>query len=494
MSKLKSMTENRYTLNDIFTKNYQYWLAAPLFIYLLTPVVHMIVYALLYSDTLTSTADAEYDPILHYMNTGEWQGDYYSAIIQFSFIISAFVAAVALISYFAWCRQNAIRQTSDWIPMCFFAVYGFLIVISTVINKTTFNYIFGLTARAEGVIEVIGYFLVFYLCGSLIRNEKIKYAAICFFLATGTVIGILSLINLFVTDIGIIKDDTLSAIFYHHNFYAYYLSITIALCVALFSLSKKKAVAIVSFILFCFNSFILAVNDSLGGFIASIVSMVFLAVAFAIKRKKFPLRTVIAFAVFLAIVFVTGLFTPSFFSELTKLGSDVERIITDSENAGDAGTARWTLWVHTAKYIKEKPLFGWGFEGIADRLGTETHADKTHNEYLENMAYYGIPAGVLYVLGLISVYVKALIRHKKVDDVTLVCLTGAFAYIASAFVGNAFIFIAPFFFIFLGLANNTHGQYPEPERVTDNTGEAVKESENPETTPEIPDKTVEEES
>ena len=59
-----------------------------------------------------------------------------------------------------------------------------------------------------------------------------------------------------------------------------------------------------------------------------------------------------------------------------------------------------------------------------------------------------------------------MIKRKNIDNSTIICLAGALAYIGSALVGNSFIFTAPFFFIFLGLANNSGGQYPAyPEQV-----------------------------
>ncbi len=453
MSKLKALTEDKYTLNDIFTKNHEKWLLAPLFIYLLTPIVHMIVYACLYSPDIID------DQIDHFIKTGEYPGDYYSPIIQFSFIIGAVVAAAALISHLVYSKQNKIKRSADSIPVYFFCAYALLIIISTIVNKTDKNLIFGFTPRAEGVLSLMCYFFIFYLCGSLVRKEKYKYAVIYFFLATGVVIGILTLINEYVTDVTIIGDEYVSGIFYTHNFYAYYLSITIMLSAGLASLEKSTFRKIAALAVMCFNTFILAINDSLGGFLACSVAFVFLIAAVSVKKHKFAWQTLLMFALFLAIVYVTGLFTQSFFSELGGFGSDVEDIVTNAENAGDAGTYRWTLWTHTAQYIKEKPWLGWGFEGTAERLGTETHTDKAHNEYLENMAYFGIPAGLLYLGGLISVYIKALKRRKVIDAATVCCLAGALGYIGSALVGNSFIFTSPFFFIFLGLANNTREEY-----------------------------------
>ena len=46
-----------------------------------------------------------------------------------------------------------------------------------------------------------------------------------------------------------------------------------------------------------------------------------------------------------------------------------------------------------------------------------------------------------------------------VDNATLICLVASLGYIGSAFFGNRMIFIIPFFFIFLGLANSTEPPY-----------------------------------
>ncbi len=456
-SKLKSLTEDKYTLSDIFLKHHELWFMVPVVIYLLTPVVHMISFAILYKDP----DDWSLKDWFHFYDTAELAGDYYSPIIHYAFFLGAIFAVLAIIVYITFCRKTGVKLvTADKIPLFFFIAYSALIIVSTIVNKTDIKYILGETSRAEGVLQIIGYMLVFYLCASLVRKEKFKEFAIWFFLATGVVIAVLTLINKYVTDVTIIGDAYVCGIFYTHNFYAYYLTVTIMLCAGVTALGEGRIKRIVAFLIMCLNTFVLAINDSLGPFLAAIVAFVFLFVAVSYKKKKVSFTVLGLFAVFMGIVFVTGLFTPSFFSEFAGLGRDVKKIVTDSEDAGNAGTLRWTLWTHTAKYIREKPFIGWGLEGTAERLGTETHADKAHNEYLENMAYYGIPAGLMYLFGLMSVYIKALIKRKSIDNTTIICLAGALAYIGSALVGNSFIFTAPFFFIFLGLANNTTGQYP----------------------------------
>lgn len=454
MSKLSSLTENKYTLRDIFVRNHEVWLAIPLFCYLLTPVVHMIVFALNFSTTTQDRSE-----MAKVMTTGEWVGDYYVPIIISFTVFSALVTLVALFLHFFYKRQSDISCGKDSLPFIFFAILCVSIFVSTIVNHTSFVMIFGLTNRGEGVIMVLSYFLIYYFCASKVRSSAIKFAAIYFFLFTGSVIGILVLIDHFVTNIKIFTAYDFTAIFYHFNFYAYYLTMAIMLSAALFALEKNKAARIFAFFSFCLNSVVLAFNNSFGGFIACLVAFVFLIIAASIKKGKFSFSALATLLVFLAICFAVGLKYESFFSELVSLGNDVEKIATNAEDADSAGTARWGLWRATWGYIKERPFIGYGIEGTVDRLAADTGQEKVHNEYLDYAVEYGIPAALLYIAGLMSVFIKALIRRKSVDNATLICLTASLGYIASAFFGNRMIFILPFFFIFLGLANNTEPPY-----------------------------------
>ena len=139
---------------------------------------------------------------------------------------------------------------------------------------------------------------------------------------------------------------------------------------------------------------------------------------------------------------------------MVGLFTDVNKIVSKSEDAASAGTARWGIWLKAVEFIKEKPLFGHGFGGIAYRLSDATGSEKVHNEYLEYAAYYGIPAAIIYIGGLVSIYIKALIKRKSVDNATFCCLVAAFGYIVSAFFGNEIIYTIPYFFILLGLSNS----------------------------------------
>ena len=453
MSKINSITENKYTLRDIFVRNHEVWLAIPLFCYLLTPIVHMIVYSVCFD-----TKAEDITQIAQLMTTGEWVGNYYTPIIMtFSFFATIF-AIVAFFSHLKYSKLVGVKRNIDSIPIAFFAGLYILVVVSTIVNHTEQPLIFGFSVRGEGVLMVLCYFLVYYFSGSRIRCQTIKYVVIFFFLVTSIVIGILVLIDCFITKIKIF-DCILTGIFFHFNFYAYYMTIAIMLSAALFALEKNKAMRIFAFFSLCLNSVVLAFNDSLGGFLACLVAFVFLIAAASIKKGKFSFAALATLLVFLAICFVVGLKYESFFSEIIKLGGDVEKIATNAEDADSAGTARWGLWRATWGYIKERPFIGYGIEGTIERLEADTGQQKVHNEYLDYAVEYGIPAVLLYIGGLMSIFIKALIRRKNVDNATLICLTASLGYIGSAFFGNRIISVLPFFFVFLGLANNTEPPY-----------------------------------
>ena len=158
MSKLSSITENKYTLRDIFVRNHEVWLAIPLFCYLLTPVVHMIVFALNYAESTDDEAQ-----MARTLATGEWIGDYYTPIIMVFTVFAAFITVVAMISNLIFKKQIGLNKSIDSLPVAFFVVVCLLIIISTIINHTESVMIFGLSGRGEGVAIIICYFLVYYL-------------------------------------------------------------------------------------------------------------------------------------------------------------------------------------------------------------------------------------------------------------------------------------------------------------------------------------------
>ncbi len=73
-----------------------------------------------------------------------------------------------------------------------------------------------------------------------------------------------------------------------------------------------------------------------------------------------------------------------------------------------------------------------------------------HNEYLECAFYMGIPGGVLYLCGLIGLFICRIRKIKKIPLHMLVAGAAVIAYLVSAFFGVRKYHTVNYLFMFLG--------------------------------------------
>ena len=156
-------------------------------------------------------------------------------------------------------------------------------------------------------------------------------------------------------------------------------------------------------------------------------------------------------AAFLVIALLTNLKCKTLFQNFTELFSDVGKIASGAEDARRAGTNRWGIVSATVRYISERPLLGFGVEGIGKRLLSDVHTDRPHCEYLQYAAFFGIPAAVSYVLGILHVYLNGLRHRFSLSLCQKAALIAAFGYLASAAFGNTMYYTAPYLFLMLGI-------------------------------------------
>ena len=389
-------------------------------------------------------------------------------------VLSGVIAAAM---YFFNSRKTSLKNVlSDNIPSLIFLALCLWMLISTAANGFTENALKGGEYRNESLFTFFIYFLVYFFCSSLIKKERLKKAPVYTLLACSWVAGIASLVHRFIKPLVSMEEidsGRISFVFHQFNHYGYFLTIAITLSAALFVLGKGVKQKIFTALTFCFNSVLLTVNATFGCFLAVCAALVFLAGVAAVTEKRFNAAWLAPFILFLIISYATGRFFNSFFTDLAGLFNDIKMIIGNNtggssgpaliggdsaesvRTAGDAGTGRWSLWTSTVGYIKERPLFGHGIEGIGRRLEEETgYSDRPHNEFLQYAMFFGIPAAVIYVSGVMSVFVKAFCRRAKLDSTSSACLVAAFAYLVSSFFGNTMYYTAPLFFIFLGIGSS----------------------------------------
>lgn len=338
-------------------------------------------------------------------------------------------------------------------PIVFFAVFIVLMLISTCINGFTYIALKGHSYRRESIFNYMEYFCIYFFCTSMIDSRKLKAVAEYIFIIGSIILGVVSIVHINIISVYFLIDSannvqSPTSVFANSNHYGYYLAMSILLSGSLFILEKNKVIKGLCLLDYIINIYVLSQNDTFGAFVASFCGLAFCIIVLFICDKKINISAVMIFVLFIV---ESAIFSEKLQNNILALFGDLHNIILDNEDADKAGTNRWKLWKCTCAYIAQKPLFGFGVEGILEQLDRQCGWERTHNEFLQYASFFGIPAGIMYVCGVFSVFLKGLKHKKDLDRYTIAALVTAFTYLVSSFFGNSFFYTAPFLFIFLGL-------------------------------------------
>lgn len=437
--------------------------------------------------------------------------DSYAFLPYFPTVIAGLFAVALVVRLTAYKDKNLLKKALDRtqtfrIPLILFAVYLILLLVSVAAHGFGGYALRGHHYTKMSVWIYLANVLIYFLASSFIYDGRVKE-----YLVKGCVV-----IATFYALYGITQyvfkpyNGGLRGTFHHYNHYGYYLSVSISLTASLLveALSGKKRGGegkdalkkAPEWIAWCGMMLVQCVAlgycDTLGAWIAVLFSSIFLFVAWLIKEGRVNWRALVPLALFLATsVALNAFFGSNIFASISETFKDIEEIaapaalaeapvddsaaltvptdngvegIVETETAAEIagqdmplgpGSGRWTIWKLTVKNILEKPLFGSGIEGLLDIITSEgAISGSPHNEYLEYMAFFGIPAGLAYIAACLSVFIHALKHKKELNAMTLACLTGGFGYLVSAFFGVCFFYTVSYVFIFLGLSLNFAGK------------------------------------
>ncbi len=335
-----------------------------------------------------------------------------------------------------------------------FVLFMIWMLVSYTQSVSPYISIYGEAFRYEGMIAFFAY-AGFFALASFLKNPAYKRFWMHFTIGVSTVLGIFTLIRHYGDGDFVLSymnnepqgTSGVAATFLQYNHYAYYLCVIIMLLAGLFLLEKNKVKMTIYGVLLFFHQYLLALNETRGGYIAIIVGMVFLSVIFRI-RKEVSLKRIFTMCgiVILACVLAGGVFLAAFFS----IFGDSFKIISN-QNAADAGSGRWKLWGLTLEIIKERPIFGCGPNMVYYYMTSAGTADLPHNEYLQIMADFGIPGGLLYLGGLLTLFINCIKNIRKLSSQTVILGCTALAYGVSAFFGVTIPLATPFFYIVLAM-------------------------------------------
>ena len=389
----------------------------------------------------------------------------FGVIRTYPFTVGTINYAVTFVAMIFWIaivvkllrRLRQGERLTLFAPLIIFNILLAWMYLSQTVNGFTQYAYIGDPYRNESLFTFMLYLSGYFFVGTILKSDRLRWTAVLLFLAGSLILGILVLIDFFVTPVRMFWDcDGMAAIFTQYNHYAYYLLIGILLSGIIFVIRDVKLpIRIFCAIVFIVENVILILNDTFGCYLAAIAALVFGAIVImVIRRNKGEcIRMVAVLLAFVAITCVMRLFNYSNTQDMTNLVSDIQENADTNEYSSNTGTRRWVLWKHTVQYISERPIFGWGVEGTTERLDNEpdTENDRPHNEYLQWAAFFGIPGALLYIAGLCVVMFGMFPWIKRSDPVSIGCFIASAGYIASAFVGNTMYYTAPFFFIVLGM-------------------------------------------
>ena len=332
-----------------------------------------------------------------------------------------------------------------------FGGFALLILLSTFVNGFDLVTIDGVPYRYIGIFNMLAFMLIYMGVTRSIKRESFGRYILIGYLITADLIGIAALYDRASGGIAAFHDKKeISAIFFNGNHYGYFLMMAALIGLAYYLFAEKKP-AIFGAASACLNLIILAINHSLGSILAFIVVFVCTGLLILIKERAY-IKKFGMFAAVLLVALIAGLIaSPSLRAEFTGLASDIGAILSNTAE-GSAGHRRLQMWRLTGGYIAEKPFLGYGCEGIALMLYEAMQVSDPHCEPLAYAAYYGIPAALLYLAGVVGVIVTS-IRRMDTNGVQqkAACMAAA-GYFISSFVGVGMFYTLPFFFIFLGLS------------------------------------------
>lgn len=327
-------------------------------------------------------------------------------------------------------------------------------LISTLFSSNLALSFGGTDYRKDGWLSYLAYG-GFYGIGYLLFRRKYIFKFLSTLVVVGSILGILLIINHEPTN-ELLTFHFKSTVFYNPNHMGYYL-VLVTLSAAFLGFRKPKIDLgkVIFYILFSILTVSLIENGSFGPYLAVSAGLLFLLImTFILKKSKLIHAISIAF-LFLGITLVMNEEANFLSQETVQLTEGVGDIIEDNENAGSAGSGRWSLWTNALEFMIEKPVVGYGIENLEQAyLEVGITQDRPHNEFIQIGASIGIIGLILYIASLGFHFFDFLRIKKKSTFYIIGLFMIVFGYLVSTLFGNSMFYTTPYFMIIFGISRS----------------------------------------
>lgn len=332
-----------------------------------------------------------------------------------------------------------------------FAAFGLLIILSTCVNGFNIMTFDGVPYRYIGILNMMAFIIIYMGVSRSINSDTMRSLVLFAYLAAADLIGAVALYDLLTGGVAAFHNKKeLSAVFFNGNHYGYFLLMAVLIGLAFFLFDSGRA-AVFGAVSSALNLALLGINHSLGCILALIIVLVCTGVLILTRDRIYIKKLAVLTAGLLTAFIFMFIISPDIRNEFAGLARDLAAIL-DNTADGSAGHRRLQMWTLTCGYISERPLLGYGCEGIAFMLYEAMGVSNAHSEVLSYAAFYGIPAAIFYTAGVLGVIGSTAIDSSTNAPHKAACMAAA-GYFISSFTGVGMFYTLPFFFIFLGLSS-----------------------------------------
>lgn len=353
------------------------------------------------------------------------------------------------------------------VPIIIILIFFIWSFISSLLSSNKIFAFVGTWYRHDGYISYI-FYLGFLIHGFIVsHNKKSLKILLNILVISSTIMCFLILINNKFTDIlikgiNLYSSDLDVGIFSQRNHFGYYLTICICASFSFFVNSSRKNVMfyLLTYILLLYT---LTKNDTFGCFLAVSSSVICLFVYTIIKKKNI-IKSILVLIIISIFMFSFSTIRNNIFNtsnEAINIGQNInnidkmdEIISTNGRLLLCAGTNRFDLWINGIKLIGNKPLFGYGFENLAEPYSKVLKCeltDRPHNIFIQLGANIGIMGIVLYVAFLGIIFINLLKKFKYIDPIIMCFAFMSIGYIVSSMFGNSMFYTSPYYMVSLGV-------------------------------------------
>lgn len=375
----------------------------------------------------------------------------YAYTIKYVNIIATVFGILATILYLIRKHLDGIKfkQILKHPAILLFILLAIWSFITTCINGFTDYALNGTYYRNESIFSFLRYYLIYFMCG-VITTKRQRNFLLHILMYSSMILVFFDLLN-YINILDEKFNDQWTSVFFQINHYGYYLAIVCLVSMSYYLLKDQNKKYLV---IFCFNLMVLLFNNTFGSYLGVFAGLVFaFLISFKIKLLNKSKMIVILSIIILSTISVE-LIDPAKGGNFSTLFTDIYNVTLEEENADLAGTGRWLVWTYTVDRLNEKPtayLTGFGIEKISDVMLKKTGSSRPHNEFLQQVEFFGLPALILYVSAILLIYLRANKYYKRLNLPTIVALIATFGYLFQSGLGNTMFYTSPFFFSILGM-------------------------------------------